>query len=128
MKTIYSSLFYFNLSKSISRVLSRIVIYLEYILLYTSSRFFKNWRATLCLILALLRVGFALTRYVTIPAVSSYLAFSHLPHKVAFIFCCTFLKVSLTGRYPAPLLCEARTFLIHLRIRDYSIYSNVYCK
>ena len=30
----------------------------------------------------------------------------------AVIFCCTFLKVSLTGRYPASLLCGARTFLV----------------
>ncbi len=32
---------------------------------------------------------------------------------MAVIFCCTFLKVSLTGRYPALLLCGARTFLIY---------------
>ena len=32
--------------------------------------------------------------------------------KMAVIFCCTFLKVSLTGRYPALLLCGARTFLV----------------
>ena len=31
----------------------------------------------------------------------------------AVIFCCTFLKVSLTGRYPASLLYGARTFLVH---------------
>ena len=31
---------------------------------------------------------------------------------MAVIFCCTFLKVSLTGRYPASLLYGARTFLV----------------
>ena len=27
----------------------------------------------------------------------------------AVIFCCTFLEVTFTGRYPAPLPCGART-------------------
>ena len=30
----------------------------------------------------------------------------------AVIFCCTFLKVTLTGRYPASLLYGAQTFLV----------------
>ena len=30
----------------------------------------------------------------------------------AVYFCCTFLEVAFTGRYPAPLPCGARTFLI----------------
>ncbi len=38
---------------------------------------------------------------VTDKAVSSCLAFSTLPFR-AVIFCCTFLKVTFTGRYPAP--------------------------
>lgn len=49
-----------------------------------------------------------------------------LPNSTAVVFCCTFLKVSLTGRYPAPLLFGARTFLIcnlAIYIRDYLIYS-----
>ena len=33
----------------------------------------------------------------------------------AVIFCCTFLEVTFTGRYPAPLPCGARTFLILYR-------------
>lgn len=57
-------------------------------------------------------MGFALTKYVTIFAVSSYLTFSPLPFKTAVIFCCTFLKVTLTGRYPASLLYGAQTFLV----------------
>ena len=31
---------------------------------------------------------------------------------IAVIFCCTFLKVALTGRYPASLLYGAQTFLV----------------
>ena len=31
---------------------------------------------------------------------------------MAVIFCCTFLKVTLTGRYPASSLYGARTFLV----------------
>ena len=65
----------------------------------------------------LLQMGFTLTQYVTIPAVSSYLAFSSLPLQ-AVIFCCTFLKVSLTRRYLASLLYGARTFLPALRRGD----------
>ena len=38
---------------------------------------------------------------VTRRAVSSYLAFPPLPVKLAVYFCCTFLRVSSTGRYPA---------------------------
>lgn len=36
------------ISKPVSRVLLKIVIYLEYILLYISSRILRNWRAALC--------------------------------------------------------------------------------
>ena len=50
----------------------------------------------------LLQVGFTLTPRVTMGPVSSYLAFSSLPVKPAVIFCCTFLRVTSTGRYPTP--------------------------
>ena len=70
-----------------------------------------RWRAALASLLGVAPDGVYTARYVTIPAVSSYLAFSSLPLR-AVIFCCTFLKVSLTGRYPASLLCGARTFLV----------------
>ena len=59
----------------------------------------------------LLRVGFTGTRRVSAPPVGSYPAFPSLPHNAAVYFCCTFLKVAFTGRYPAPLSCGARTFL-----------------
>lgn len=37
---------------------------------------------------------------------------STLTTEVAVYFCCTFLEVASTGRYPALLLCGARTFLV----------------
>ena len=39
--------------------------------------------------------------------------FSYLTSLLAFIFCCTFLRISPTGRYPASLLYGARTFLTY---------------
>lgn len=39
-------------------------------------------------------------------AVSSCLAFSPLPVSRWFVFCCTFLKVTFTGRYPASCPAE----------------------
>ena len=72
------------MSKSISRVLSRIVIYLVHILLYASCHQIKKMTSSLSLLVSvLLQMGFTLTLYVTIKAVSSYLAFSPLPHKIS---------------------------------------------
>jgi len=118
---------YFYISKSVSRILSRIVIYLVHILLYGSSHQIKKMPSRLSLLVSvLLQMGFTQTQYVTILAVSSYLTFSPLPFQ-AVIFCCTFLKVSLTGRYPASLLYGVRTFLVCnlsvFAVRDYLIYS-----
>ena len=45
---------------------------------------------------------------VTWETVSSYLAFSSLPLKVAVIFCCTFLRITPTRRYLAPCSMELR--------------------
>ena len=57
------------------------------------------------------RVGFTCTRCHQnvcglLPRIST------LTTCVAVYFCCTFLKVAFTGRYPALLLCGARTFLV----------------
>ena len=47
----------------------------------------------------------------------------------AVIFCCTFLKVSLTGRYPASLLYGARTFLVrYLSILLYATVQFTYTR
>lgn len=57
------------------------------------------------------RVGFTVTschQHVCrlLPCIST------LTTEVAVYFCCTFLEVASTGRYPALLLCGARTFLV----------------
>ncbi|EMS71765.1 hypothetical protein CTER_2237 [Ruminiclostridium cellobioparum subsp. termitidis CT1112] len=74
------------------------------------------------------------SRQVTMPLVSSYLTFPSLPLRkrelkcqsgknhfniplpttgTAVYLCCTFLKVTFTGSYPAPLPYGARTFLMY---------------
>ena len=51
----------------------------------------------------LLRMGFTQPPHVTAGAVVSYTAIPPLPqiHLRRFLFCCTFLRVASTGRYPA---------------------------
>ena len=44
--------------------------------------------------------------------------FHPYPSVRAVFFCCTFLKVAFTGISPAPLPCDARTFLTVLLPRD----------
>ena len=80
----------------------------------------------------LLQMGFTYAKYVTILAVSSYLTFSPLPCYrklyMAVIFCCTFLRVSSTGRYPASFALMEPDFPhtqpLGFAICDHSIYSN----
>jgi len=48
---------------------------------------------------------------VTFSAVRSYRTFSPLPINRRSIFCGTFPKLTLAGRYPASCLTGARTFL-----------------
>ena len=72
---------------------------------------------------ALLQMEFTCARPVTRPAVVSYTAFSPLPLR-AVIFCCTFLGVTSTGRYPAscpmkPGLSSSEPF--RLSSRDYLV-------
>ena len=92
----------------------------------------RRWRAAL----AFLYLGVA-PDGVYIDLVCHHTSGKLLPHLFtltsyeAVIFCCTFLKVSLTGRYPASLLYGARTFLIWTLasfIRDCLIYSIYYFK
>ena len=83
------------MSKSISRVLSRIVIYLVHILLYASCHQIKKMTSSLILLVSvLLQMGFTLTLCVSTKAVSSYLAFSSLPHGRLF-------SVALSLRFPS---------------------------
>ena len=120
-----------NISKSVSRVLSWIAIYLEYILLYISSHLGERRRAALTFRLRCCSKWGLHKFYVTIELSELLPHFFTLTFKKAVIFCCTFLKVSFTGRYPALLLCGARTFLMYnfaVYTRDYPIYSIYYFK
>ena len=70
-------------------------------------------RASLC---GLAPGGVCRATPVTGGAVGSYPAVSPLPRgrrstTRRSVLCCTFLEVTLTGRYPAPCPVEARTFL-----------------
>ncbi len=55
--------------------------------------------------------GVCRATFVTKGAVRSYHTLSPLPVARRFTFCCTFPKVALAGRYPAPCLYRVRTFL-----------------
>ena len=81
------------------------------------------------------RVGFTCTRCHQnvcglLPRIST------LTTCVAVYFCCTFLKVAFTGRYPALLLCGARTFLVRKFPRNrlavfyvtYCITNHIFCQ
>ena len=84
------------ISKSISRVLSWIVIYLVHILLYVSSHQIKKMTSSLSLLFSvLLQMGFTYAQCVTILAVSSYLTFSPLPHMWRLF------SVALSLRFPS---------------------------
>ena len=81
---------------------------------------YRRMRATsLMPYLGLAPGGVYTARLVTQSTVSSYLAFSSLPHKVAVIFCCTFLRI--TPQHPAlwssdfpHAACTARDYLVYL--------------
>ena len=102
------------ISKSISRVLSWIVIYLVHILLYVSSHQIKKMTSSLSLLFSvLLQMGFTYAQCVTILAVSSYLTFSPLPNTIWRLF-----SVALSLRFPLLDVIQhhcssgARTFLV----------------
>ena len=78
------------------------IIYLEWLLPVISSDLPKAGgpRQRFCSVL--LRMGFTYALLVTKKAVVSYTALPTLPgHVPAVYFCCTFLGVASTGRYPA---------------------------
>ena len=102
------------ISKSISRVLSWIVIYLVHILLYVSSHQIKKMTSSLSLLFSvLLQMGFTYAQCVSILAVSSYLSFSPLPNPIWRLF-----SVALSLRFPLLDVIQhhcssgARTFLV----------------
>ena len=89
-----------GLTRAISRVMSGVIIYLVLMLPPGSSDLPESRRATVCFLFGLASDGVYTAFSVTRQAVVSYTAFSPLPLR-AVIFCCTFLGVTSTGRYPA---------------------------
>ena len=92
-----------KISGTISRVMSRVIIYLG-LLLPTASSDPPESRSgkSIAFFLVLLRMGFTYAPSVTRRAVVSYTAFPPLPENIqAVYFCCTGLGVTSTGRYPA---------------------------
>ena len=80
--------------------MSGVIIYLVLMLPPGSSDLPESRRATVCFLFGLASNGVYTAFSVTRQAVVSYTAFSPLPLR-AVIFCCTFLGVTSTGRYPA---------------------------
>ena len=83
------------LSRSISRVLSRTVIYLDAGLLPALKPLFVTRRAGVWLQSALLRIGFTLTGGVTVAPVGSYPTFSPLQTNLLFF------SVALSRKLPS---------------------------
>ena len=91
-----------HLSRPVSRVLSRVTIYLFLPLPAGSSDYMGADEQPLCSAVNLASDGVYRLPASPWEAVSSYLAFPPLPGKSpAVSFCCTFLGVASTGRYPA---------------------------
>ena len=90
-----------NISRTVSRVMSWIIIYLVLPLPTESSSLPESMDGPPTLCSVLLRMGFTCALSVTRKAVVSYTALPPLPAKLAVHFCCTFLGVASTGRYPA---------------------------
>ncbi len=89
------------MSRTISRVLSRVIICLG-LPLPTGSSDLPGNPAGHCIVpcLVLLQMEFTCALSVTTQAVVSYTAISPLPRGAVY-FCCTGLGVASTGRYPA---------------------------
>ena len=98
-------------SRTISRVMSRVIIYLDCISLYSSSNLPEARRAASTLRLGLASDGVYNALSVTSQAVSSYLAISPLPVKRAVYFLLHFPVSHLNRTLSGILPYEARTFL-----------------
>ena len=105
-------------SRTISRVLYLMIIYLDLTLPPGSSDLPEDTTGRrIIFYLVLLRMGFTYALSVTRKAVGSYPTIPPLPiyHISAVYFCCTGLRVTSTGRYPAscpmkPGLSSPETF------------------
>ena len=107
-------------SKSISRVLYQMIIYLWRCITASLKPSVAECRAGLILQSMLLRMGF--TR-----DFSYHHPCELLPHistiaDMAFIFCCTFLGVASTGCYPAPCSMEPGLSSRKFLARDHLTY------
>ncbi len=74
------------------------------------------------------QVGF--TYYTKSPVCSWSLTPRFHPYSrlaTAVYFCCTVLGVASTGSYPAPLLCDARTFLVSCPTQSSNCLLLAYC-
>ncbi len=89
------------MSKTISRVMCSMVIYLDLTLPSGSSDLPESMDGPPAFLFGLASNGVYRALSVTRQAVVSYTAFPPLPVKLAVYFCCTFLGVTSTGRYPA---------------------------
>lgn len=110
--------------------MSRTIIYLDFASPQSSSSYLKTWRAAIWSLSALLRTGFTRSRSVARPVVVSYTSIPPLPVNWRFIFCCTFLRVTSTGRYPAS--CPMKPGLSSAGYRSDRLYHswilyNAYC-
>ncbi len=89
------------MSKTISRVMCSMVIYLDLTSPSGSSDLPESMDGPPAFLFGLASDGVYRALTVTRQAVVSYTAFPPLPVKLAVYFCCTFLGVASTGRYPA---------------------------
>ena len=100
------------------------IIYLERLLPAASSNLPKAGGPRQRFYSVLLRMGFTYASSVTRKAVVSYTALPPLHTWFAVYFCCTFLRVTSTGRYPAS--CPVKPGLSSPRStgRDHLSYLN----
>ncbi len=116
--------------QSVSRVLSRTIIYLGWQLPTTSSEYVEMPSRHFVSFLA--SSGVYILHKVASVFVVSYTPFPPLQSNAkigttAVYFCCTVLGVASTGSYPAPLLCDARTFLVSCPTQSSNCLLLAYC-
>ena len=102
----------YRTSKTVSRVLSLTVIYLDDLLPDRSSHLLRTAGQAMCPPTVLLRIEFTASDSFQpmgelLPRLSTLTVQS-----TAVYLCCTFPEVAFGGRYPLSLPCGARTFLI----------------
>ena len=89
------------MSKAVSRVMSWMIIYLDILLPICSSNLPESRRAALCFLFGLASSGVYMCPVCYQTGGSLLHCPSTLTACAAVYFCCTFLGVTSTGRYPA---------------------------